>query len=236
MARIIKVRDVERGFTVVTNNIFREKEMSLKAKGLYCLMWSLPDNWNFSVDGLAVLSLDGRDGVKSGLDELVEYRYLIRGGQTRENGRLSSADYELHQVPYGPPLKEFPSTAKTAQLNTKGSSTINNTCRERGVTESNEDTRVTLGTRARKKPEKHRYGSFKNILLSDEEFDKLSKNPDIRDVGDWIEKASGYIEAKGDKYKSHYAMILNWVRMDKERNKPVKAAERERRYDHDDRC
>lgn len=58
-----------------------------------------------------------------------------------------------------------------------------------------------------------RFGEFENVLLTDEEYEKLRiKYPDT--YNDWIEKLSVYIESTGKKYKSHYATILNWSRKD----------------------
>lgn len=63
-----------------------------------------------------------------------------------------------------------------------------------------------------KKPAKHKYGEYNNVLLTDTELDKLKdKFPDWEDR---IERLSIYIESKGAKYKSHYATILNWARRD----------------------
>lgn len=62
----------------------------------------------------------------------------------------------------------------------------------------------------REKPMKHKYGEYNNVLLTDDELDKLKdKFPDWEDR---IERLSGYVESKGAKYKSHYATILNWAR------------------------
>ena len=65
-----------------------------------------------------------------------------------------------------------------------------------------------------KKPTKHKYGEYKNVLLTDEELDKL-KN----EYPDWearIERLSSYIESKGTKYNSHYATIRIWAKKDAE--------------------
>ena len=70
----------------------------------------------------------------------------------------------------------------------------------------------------KQKPAKHKYGEYSNVLLTDEELDKIkTKFPDWQDR---IERLSGYIASKGTRYKSHYATILNWARRDKEQ-KPV---------------
>lgn len=63
------------------------------------------------------------------------------------------------------------------------------------------------------KKKKNIYGEFKNVLLSDDELEKLKQK--FLDYELRIEKLSGYIASKGDKYKSHYATILNWARNDK---------------------
>ena len=69
---------------------------------------------------------------------------------------------------------------------------------------------------AREKEQKHRYGEYKNVLLSDDELEKLKE----RFPQDWerrIEDLSLGIESKGYKYKSHYAAILSWARRDEAR-------------------
>ena len=66
--------------------------------------------------------------------------------------------------------------------------------------------------------QKHKYGEYNNVLLSDEDLEKLkSKYPSI--YKSYIERLSSYIESTGKKYKSHYATILNWIRKDEESEK-----------------
>lgn len=69
-----------------------------------------------------------------------------------------------------------------------------------------------------KSPEKrHRYGMYKNVLLSNDALSALKSEFD--DWGDRIEKLSEYMESTGKKYKNHLATIRNWARMDGERKK-----------------
>lgn len=70
--------------------------------------------------------------------------------------------------------------------------------------------------------EKRAHGFFSNVLLTDEEFQKLAA--EIPEYEEYIEKLSHYIESKGKKYKSHYATILMWHRKDCEK-KPAAPAE-----------
>lgn len=98
--RIHKTRD----YTVMSNRHFREKGMSLKAKGLLSLMLSLPEDWDYSAEGLATLSKDGRDGVKSGLRELERFGYLVRTKRIDESGRFSGYDYDIFEDPGDAPF------------------------------------------------------------------------------------------------------------------------------------
>lgn len=67
---------------------------------------------------------------------------------------------------------------------------------------------------------KEKVGTFKNVLLSANEIEKLKSNFD--DWHDRIDRLSEYIESSGKKYKSHYAVILTWARKDKAEKKPDK--------------
>lgn len=86
-------------FTVMSNYHFKEKAMSLKAKGLLSLMLSLPDDWNYSISGLVKLSKDGKDSVMSALAELEEFGYLVRNRTTNEKGQFSGIEYNIYEQP-----------------------------------------------------------------------------------------------------------------------------------------
>ena len=65
-----------------------------------------------------------------------------------------------------------------------------------------------------KKPVKHKHGEYNNVLLTDEELEKIkAEYPDWQER---IERLSSYIASTGKAYKSHYATIRNWARKDKE--------------------
>lgn len=80
------------------------------------------------------------------------------------------------------------------------------------------------------KSEKHKYGPFGNMQLTDEEYRKLKER--FPDADERIEDADIYLEAKGGKYKSHYAMLLNWDRMDRKRRMGTQGTAA-RKYDHE---
>ena len=115
-------------FTVIDNAIFRNKELSLKAKGMLCLLLSLPDYWKFSVEGLVGCSTDGKSAVTSALNELEEAGYFRRE-QSRNKGNFGGAIYVISEVPFSEkPMTENPTsgnpmTENPPQLNTNKSNT-----------------------------------------------------------------------------------------------------------------
>lgn len=86
-------------FTVMSNRHFKEKKMSLKAKGLLSLMLSLPDDWDYSIAGLATLSKDGKDSVMSALAELEKFGYLTRTRLTNDKGQFAGVEYNIFENP-----------------------------------------------------------------------------------------------------------------------------------------
>ena len=73
----------------------------------------------------------------------------------------------------------------------------------------------------KKKGIKHKYGEYKNVLLSEEELERLQEElPDWRNM---IERLSEYIASSGKKYKSHYATLRSWHRREPKSNKPPQA-------------
>jgi hypothetical protein len=71
------------------------------------------------------------------------------------------------------------------------------------------------GEAAPPKPSRHKYGLYKNVLLSDEEYQKLQEEFP-HDYTDRIERLSEYIASTGKRYKSHLATIRSWARKDTE--------------------
>lgn len=121
VARVHKTKD----YTVMSNNHFREKGMSLKAKGLLSLMLSLPDDWDYSISGLVTLSKDGKDSVMSALSELEKFGYLKRTRVTNGKGQFAGVEYDIYEEPQPQtPVAEKPNEdnsheEKPTQLNTK---------------------------------------------------------------------------------------------------------------------
>ena len=68
--------DKKNNYTIMGNCHLRSKNLSLKAIGLLSKVLSLPEGWDFSVAGLASICKEGKQAIKSALDELAEWGYL----------------------------------------------------------------------------------------------------------------------------------------------------------------
>ena len=100
-------------YTIIDNNIFKNEKLSLKAKGMICTMLSLPDDWQFSEEGLRQLSNDSRTGIRSTLSELTEFGYLTRKQLKNENGSFANMEYTIYEEPlYQKPTTVEPISVK----------------------------------------------------------------------------------------------------------------------------
>lgn len=108
-------------FTMVSNHVLRNTNLSLKAKGLYAYMWSLPEDWDYSVSGLTKVLKEGRDAINEALKELEREGYLVRT-ILRSGGKFSDMDYMLNETPS--PFTGFPHTVNPLTENPQQSNTI----------------------------------------------------------------------------------------------------------------
>ena len=116
--RIEKTRD----YTVMSNYHLRDRSLSLKAKGLLSLMLSLPEDWDYTMKGLARICKDGIDSISGGIRELESHSYLVRARVRNENGQLGSIEYTILEQPKEPaqtpaPIREKPIRENPVQAN-----------------------------------------------------------------------------------------------------------------------
>ncbi len=109
-------------FTVVSNEAIRDDSISLKALGLLVRLLSLPDDWEFSEEGLIkIFKKDGQASVRSGLKELESTGYLKRERKRDERGHMSSVEWTVYENPHlENPSLVIPNLDNRPQLNTKG--------------------------------------------------------------------------------------------------------------------
>lgn len=114
---VVKVDEHKRNYTILLNEIFNEKELSFKAKGLLCFAMSVSENWRFSKKGLCKISNDKDASVESALRELEKHFYLTRE-KVREKGKFNTV-YTFYETPNLNPTI----TEKTVRLKTRGTQT-----------------------------------------------------------------------------------------------------------------
>lgn len=102
----------------MSNYHLRDMSLSLKAKGLLSLMLSLPENWDYTMKGLARICKDGIDSISGGIRELEAHGYLIRARVRGANGQLGSIEYTILEQPKAPsPTQEKPIRENPVQAN-----------------------------------------------------------------------------------------------------------------------
>ncbi len=134
--RVQRTRD----YTVMSNYHLKDKNLTLKSKGLLSMILSLPDEWNYTTRGLAAICKEGVDAIGSALKELETAGYIVRHQLRGANGRITDTEYIIYEQPHEdsapdtpPPDTDSPDTEnpdmvkpyleKPAELNTKESIT-----------------------------------------------------------------------------------------------------------------
>ena len=96
------------GYTVMSNHHLRNKELSLKAKGLLSQMLSLPEDWDYTLAGLSFINREKIDAIREAVKELERAGYIVRSRERDEKGRLRGADYVIFEQPQTPPVSDLP--------------------------------------------------------------------------------------------------------------------------------
>lgn len=77
----------------MSNHHLRNKELSLKAKGLLSQMLSLPEDWDYTLAGLSHINREKIDAIREAVKELEKAGYIVRSRERDEKGRLRGADF-----------------------------------------------------------------------------------------------------------------------------------------------
>lgn len=112
------IRGKKQGFTVLYNSVLMDNRLDLKTKGLFAIVQSFPEDWEYSVSGLAARVGIGRDGIRGCLRQLEDAGYLLREQPHGEHGHFSRTTFVFQdQAPVQKsPLTEKPSTVKPSTV------------------------------------------------------------------------------------------------------------------------
>ena len=117
------------GYTVMSNHHLRNKELSLKAKGLLSQMLSLPEDWDYTLAGLSYINREKIDAIREAVRELERAGYIQRSRERDEKGRLRGTDYIIYEQP---PNLDLP----TLENPTLGNPTLENPTQEKPTLEN----------------------------------------------------------------------------------------------------
>ena len=105
-----------KGYTVMSNHHLRNKELTLKAKGLLSQMLSLPENWDYTLAGLSHINKESIDAIRTAIWELEKAGYIERSQGRDEKGKMTAITYTIYEQPISPvldqPVLENPTSDK----------------------------------------------------------------------------------------------------------------------------
>ena len=189
------------GYTVMSNHHLRNKELTLKAKGLLSQMLSLPEDWDYTLAGLSHINRESIDAIRTAVWELEKAGYILRRQGRDEKGKMTAIEYTIYEQPQpvlenpipGKPMLENPTTdnptsENPTQLN-KDRSRTNLSKKEKSITNlSSTDSFPILSpdpSPCRAAPERKGTEAvkqsavdiYREIIMENIEYDALMQNP-----------------------------------------------------------
>ena len=180
-----------KGYTVMSNHHLRNHALSLKVKGLLSQMLSLPEDWDYTLQGLAQINKESIDAIREAVRELERAGYIERSRERDERGCLRGTVYTIYEQPHAEPTPEEPTQEKPAlnnptlekpmlekptlenpmQLNTKSTKKRKRQSTDLSITDSTE-TPVQKRTEA-----KETFESYRELILENIDYDVLAGDP-----------------------------------------------------------
>lgn len=181
-------------YTVMSNYHLRDKELSLKAKGLLSQMLSLPDDWDYTLAGLSHINRESKDAIRSAVNELEAAGYIRRHQKTDASGKFSGNEYVIHESPVSSePSLEKPSSGNPTQLNIDITNTqrqntdVLNTDSIPFPSDETQEAAAWLPEAKRRESDAQYMDSYRELIRDNIEYDILLHNkPDEKDRLDEI--------------------------------------------------
>ena len=201
------------GYTVMSNHHLRNKELTLKAKGLLSQMLSLPEDWDYTLAGLSYINRESIDAIRTAVWELEKAGYITRRQGRDEKGKMTAIEYTIYEQPQPPeldcpvlenptadnPTTENPTSENPMQLN-KDISRTNLQKKEKSNTDLSSTHSIPIhslnplpyGEGAAEPPEKKRterndaYRVYEEIIKDNIDYDILIQDMVDRDRLDEI--------------------------------------------------
>ena len=177
------------GYTVMSNHHLRNRALSLKAKGLLSQMLSLPEDWDYTLQGLARINRESIDAIRQAIRELEQAGYIQRSRERDEKGRLRGADYVIFELPQPVPASVSPTLENPMQLNKdklitekqkkEGLNTDSIPIHSPNPLPLDEDEAAAPPPERTGSRKKTAYQIYRDLILENIEYDTLIQNPRI---------------------------------------------------------
>ena len=189
-----------KGYTVMSNHHLRNHTLSLKAKGLLSQMLSLPEDWDYTLQGLAQINKESIDAIREAVRELERAGYIKRSRERDERGCLRGTVYTIYEQPHAEPTPEEPTQEKPAldnptlekpmldfptlenptQLNTESTKKRKRQSKDLSITDSIPFPSGFPESPTQKRTEtKGTFESYRELILENIDYDVLASDPRV---------------------------------------------------------
>ena len=178
-----------KGYTVMSNHHLRNHTLSLKAKGLLSQMLSLPEDWDYTLQGLAQINKESIDAIREAVRELELAGYIAHSRKRDERGCLRGTVYTIYEQPHARPTPEEPTQEKPMldkptlenpmQLITKGRNKEKQNT-DQSITDSIPFPSGFPDVTAQKRTEaKESFERYRDLILENIDYDVLASDPHV---------------------------------------------------------
>ncbi len=175
-----------KGYTVMSNHHLRNHTLSLKAKGLLSQMLSLPDDWDYTLQGLAQINKESIDAIREAVRELERAGYIKRSRERdEERGCLRGTVYTIYEQPHAGPTSEEPAQEKPTlenptQLNTESTKKRKRQSKDSSITDSIPFPSGFPESPTQKRTEtKEAFDGYRDLILENIDYDILADDPRV---------------------------------------------------------
>ena len=189
-----------KGYTVMSNHHLRNHTLSLKAKGLLSQMLSLPEDWDYTLQGLAQINKESIDAIREAVRELERAGYIKRSRERDERGCLRGTVYTIYEQPHAEPTPEEPTQEKPAlnnptlekpmlekptlenpmQLNTESTKKRKRQSKDLSITDSIPFPSGFPDAPTQKRTEtKEAFDGYRDLILENIDYDILADDPRV---------------------------------------------------------
>ena len=184
-----------KGYTVMSNHHLRNHTLSLKAKGLLSQMLSLPEDWGYTLQGLAQINKESIDAIREAVRELERAGYIKRSRERDERGCLRGTVYTIYEQPHAEPTPEepvqekptlekpmldLPTLENPTQLITKDTKKRKRQSKDLSITDSTPFPSGFPEASTQKRTEaKEVFESYRELILENIDYDILASDPHV---------------------------------------------------------